>query len=42
LLQPRLLDGERAEALLRELQIKSAVFGTRIAIRDGVGYIKIH
>ncbi|MBC7250178.1 MAG: CapA family protein [Anaerolineae bacterium] len=41
LLQPRLLNGTRAEALLHELQIKSAVFGTGIAIQDGVGYIKI-
>jgi len=41
LLQPRLLDGTRAETLLHELQIKSAIFGTRIAIQDSVGYIKI-
>jgi len=41
LFQPELLNGARAESLLHELQIKSAVFNTGIAIQDYVGYIKI-
>jgi len=41
LLQPELLSGVRADALLHELQIKSAAFGTGIAIQDHIGYVKI-
>lgn len=41
LFQPQLLSGARADALLHELQIKSAVFDTGIAIQDHVGYVKI-
>lgn len=41
LFQPELLKGERACSLLEELQIKSAIFDTRIAIHDGIGCIKI-
>jgi poly-gamma-glutamate capsule biosynthesis protein CapA/YwtB (metallophosphatase superfamily) len=41
LLQPELLSGARADALLHELQIKSAAFGTGIAIQGHIGYIEI-
>ena len=39
--QPRVPKGERATAVLTDLQLKSSVFGTAIAIRDGVGYISM-
>jgi poly-gamma-glutamate capsule biosynthesis protein CapA/YwtB (metallophosphatase superfamily) len=41
LFQPELLSGVRADALLHELQIKSAVFETGIAVQDHIGYVRI-
>jgi len=41
LFQPEVLSGARADALLHELQIKSAVFDTGIAIQDHIGYVRI-
>jgi len=41
LFQPELLSGARADLLLHELQIKSVVFNTGIAIQNHVGYVKI-
>jgi poly-gamma-glutamate synthesis protein (capsule biosynthesis protein) len=41
LFQPEPLRGARAEALLHELRMRSAVFKTEIAISDDVGQIKI-
>jgi poly-gamma-glutamate capsule biosynthesis protein CapA/YwtB (metallophosphatase superfamily) len=41
LFQPEVLGGTRADALLHELQIKSAIFDTGIAIQDRIGYVRI-
>jgi poly-gamma-glutamate capsule biosynthesis protein CapA/YwtB (metallophosphatase superfamily) len=41
LFQPELLSGARADSLLHELQIKSVVFDTGIAIQNHIGYIEI-
>jgi poly-gamma-glutamate capsule biosynthesis protein CapA/YwtB (metallophosphatase superfamily) len=41
LFQPELLNGARADALLHELQVKSVVFNTGIAIQDHIGHVKI-
>lgn len=41
LFQPELLAGERASALLTELQVKSLRFNTGIAIQDDTGFIGI-
>ena len=41
LFQPVPVRGERAEAVLHNLQMRSAVFGTGIAINNDVGHIKI-
>ncbi len=41
LFQPELLNGDRANRLLHELQIKSIVFDTGIAVQNNIGYIKI-
>ena len=41
LFQPEILEGERANSLLYDLQIKSAIFKTGIAIKDHIGYIKL-
>jgi poly-gamma-glutamate synthesis protein (capsule biosynthesis protein) len=41
LFQPEPLRGERAEAVLHNLQIQSAIFNTGIAINDHIGYIKL-
>lgn len=41
LFQPELVSGDRANRLLHELQIKSIVFDTGIAVQNNVGYIKI-
>jgi poly-gamma-glutamate synthesis protein (capsule biosynthesis protein) len=41
LFQPELLTGKRADLLLQELQLKSIVFNTAIAIRDHLGYIDL-
>ncbi len=41
LFQPELITGGRADSLLHELQIKSALFKTGIAIENHVGYITI-
>ena len=42
LFQPEILRGSRANSLLHEVQIKSEIFGTGIAIQDYIGYIKIN
>jgi poly-gamma-glutamate capsule biosynthesis protein CapA/YwtB (metallophosphatase superfamily) len=41
LFRPEVLSGARADALLHELQIKSAIFDTAIAIQDHIGYVRI-
>ncbi len=41
LYQPEVLNGHRANSLLQELKMRSAVFNTGIAIHNGVGFIKI-
>jgi poly-gamma-glutamate synthesis protein (capsule biosynthesis protein) len=41
LFQPAPLTGAQADALLHELQVKSEVFGTGIAIQDHRGYVGI-
>jgi poly-gamma-glutamate capsule biosynthesis protein CapA/YwtB (metallophosphatase superfamily) len=41
LFQPELLNGARADLLLHELQIKSVVFNTGIAMQNHVGYVTI-
>lgn len=41
LLHPELLVGERAGMVLHNLQVKSAWFGTGLAINGRVGYVKI-
>jgi len=41
LFQPEILKGERADSLLYELQIKSAIFKTGIAIQNHIGYINL-
>lgn len=41
LFQPELLSGARAESLLNDLQIKSSVFRTGIAVQNHIGYIGI-
>jgi len=41
LFQPELLAGPRADSLLKEIKIKSALFKTPMAIKDGTGYIRI-
>jgi len=41
LIQPELLMGPRADSLLDEIRIKSAVFGTKIGMKDGAGYVRI-
>ncbi len=38
--QPYLLEGERANRLLTDLQVRSAALDTRMEIEDGVGVIK--
>jgi hypothetical protein len=38
--QPYLLEGERANSLLTDLQVRSAALDTRMEIEDGVGVIK--
>jgi poly-gamma-glutamate capsule biosynthesis protein CapA/YwtB (metallophosphatase superfamily) len=39
LFRPRLLTGTRADSLLHELQLKSIIFNTEIAVKNHVGYI---
>jgi poly-gamma-glutamate synthesis protein (capsule biosynthesis protein) len=39
--QPELLSGDRAEKMLYDLQLKSAVFNTKMGIKNSVGYINI-
>jgi len=39
--QPYLLENEQANTFLKDLQLKSAAFGTGIAIENGIGYIAI-
>lgn len=41
LFQPEVLSGARADSLLHELRIKSAVFGTGIAVQNHIGYVAI-
>lgn len=41
LFQPEVLSGRMADEFLQDLQLMSAVFGTRITIKDGIGYIAI-
>jgi poly-gamma-glutamate synthesis protein (capsule biosynthesis protein) len=41
LFQPELLKGRMGDEFLEDLQLKSALFGTRITIKDGTGYIGI-
>lgn len=40
-MQPRILNGRESGEVLREIRIKSAVFRTPMAVRDGIGYIRI-
>lgn len=41
LCRPQVLEGARADAMLHELQIKSAALKTGISIQKGLGYIRI-
>lgn len=41
LFQPEVLKGDRADSMLKDLQIKSEVFNTGIAVRNHVGYVRI-
>jgi poly-gamma-glutamate synthesis protein (capsule biosynthesis protein) len=41
LFQPKLLAGTRADALLDEVRIKSAIFNTGMAVQDYLGYVNI-
>lgn len=41
LFQPELLSGDRAEKMLYDLQLKSTVFKTKMAIKNSIGYINI-
>lgn len=39
--RPVLAEKELAEKIIRDLQVRSAPFGTRITLRNGVGYVDI-